>query len=291
MRMKAGAVALSWLLAASGAGAEEAPDCDAITKALTSVEGYRVTIPPAAPDQGWCLADGATFRSERPGWPDLSVDRLRLRLTATEVELDLKGLRASPRPSDRDIDDRLRSLIRLQSADLRLQALHDPEAETLSLAGLRLDLSGGTTLELDAEIRGADLSLSSLAAGAVTRATLVWRNDGRLLRPVMDLAGEDLAGAPGDKAVDASRGALATLVGALPASVVDDASRGALEAMVRSLPQGRGKLTLGLASADGIGAARLAVGSLSGDPLSPDALATILEDATITAAWQPGLAP
>jgi hypothetical protein len=107
----------------------------------------------------------------------------------------------------------------------------------------------------------------------------------------MDMAGEGLAGAPGDAAVDAARGALAGLVDALPDGVMDDASRKALEAVIGSLPQGRGKLTLTFVSEEGIGAARLAVAALSGEPLSPKAMAALFDGATISAAWQPGLAP
>lgn len=284
-------LAVCCALLAGAALAEEAPGCGQVLEALSTLQGYQATIPPAGPDQGWCVLDGASFRSQMPGWPDLAADRLRLQQSATEMELDLKGLRAAPRPTDREVDDRVRSLMRLQSADLRLRAVHDPEAGVLSISGLRLDLSGGTTLELDAEIRGADLSLASLALGAVTQASLVWRNDGRLMRPVMDLAGEGLAGSSGTAAVDAARVALAGLVDALPLAAVDDASRKALEEMVRSLPQGRGKLTLAFVSKDGIGATRLAVAALSDDPMSAKALGALFDGATITAAWQPGLAP
>ena len=65
----------------------------------------------------------------------------------------------------------------------------------------------------------------------------------------------------------------------------------ALEEAVGSLPQGRGKLVLTFASQDGVSAARLAVAAPAGDPLSPKALAVLLDGATITATWQPGLAP
>jgi hypothetical protein len=281
---------LAWLLAFP-ALAQETVDCGPVTEALTSLEGYQVTFPPNGADQGWCVLDGASFRGEIAGWPDLHADRLRLRQSATEVEVDLQGLRATAKASDRDLDERVRALMRLQSADLRLRAMHDAEAGMLSISGLRLDLSGGTRVELDADIKGAGLSPASLALGSVTRANLVWRNDGKLPRPVMDMAGEGVAGAPGTAAVDAARAALADLVEALPAAVVDDASREALEEVVGSLPQGRGKLTLTFASQDGIGAARLAVAALSGDALSPTTLATLLDGATITAVWQPGLAP
>ncbi|MCX7288025.1 MAG: hypothetical protein NTW20_10835, partial [Rhodobacterales bacterium] len=100
------AVALSFQLAAFAAGAEVGPDCGQAATALTSHDGYDVTIPPAGPDEGWCVLDGASFRSRMPGWPDLAVRRLRLRQTATEIELDLAGLRAAPGPAHREVDDR-----------------------------------------------------------------------------------------------------------------------------------------------------------------------------------------
>jgi hypothetical protein len=291
--MKAGltAGALCLVLMALPGTAEDSPDCGKTAAALATIEGYEVSVPPAGPDNGWCVLDGARFRSARPGWPDLDVDRLRLRQTATEVELDLRGLRATPRASDREVDDRIRSLIRLQSADLRLLAVHDPEAGVLSVAGLRLDLSGGTTLELDADIREADLTVASLAGGAVTRARLIWRNDGRLLRPVMEIAGGELSGATGSAAVEALRAALGDFVAALPETAIDTASRKEFATLVRSLPQARGKLTLEVVSGDGISGVRIGFAALSGDKALPEVLAAVLQGATITADWQPGLAP
>jgi hypothetical protein len=291
MTLRVAGVAFLSVLLAFPALAEGSPDCGPVTSALMAIEGYQVTIPPAGTDNGWCVLDGTRFSSQVSGLPDVDVDRLRLRQSATELELDLQGLRVTANASDRDMDDRLRSLLRLQTADLSLRAVHDAENGVLTVTGLQFDLSGGTSVELDAVIRGANLSPGSLALGAVTRANLVWRNDGKLLRPVMDMAGEGLAGEPGTPAVDAARAALSDVVDALPGEAVNDASRKALGEVVGSLPQGRGKLTLTFASTDGIGAARLAVAALSGDAMSAKTLATLLDGATITATWQPGLAP
>jgi hypothetical protein len=283
------ATALVSLVMAIFAASPGKADCGAVTSALSAIEGYTLSIPPAGAEPGWCVLDGAGLRSQRPGWPDLAADRLRLRQSETEFELDLQGLRGSPRATDRAIDDRVRSLLRLQSADLRLLALHDPKAGVVTVSGMRLELSSGAALVLDAEIRGADLSPASLASGTVTKLALVWRNDGRLLRPLMDLAGEDLSGTAGPAAVDAARSALAGLVAALPPAALDDASRKALAEAVRALPQGRGVLTMTLLSPDGIGAGRLAIAALSDDPLAPATMQTLLDGATLVADWQPGL--
>jgi hypothetical protein len=91
--------------------------------------------------------------------------------------------------------------------------------------------------------------------------------------------------------VDASRSVLAALVEALPAATLDDASRKALAAAVRAMPQGQGKLTLTLSAPAGIGAGRLAMAALADDPVSPGTLRALFDGATVTAVWQPGLAP
>ena len=292
--MKVHAIVLALPMAfglALAAPAQGVPDCAALAAMLAAAEGYEVTIPPAGPDDGWCVLDGATLRSRTPGWPNLSAQRFRLKPLATGIEVDLAGLRITPRLGDRAVDDRVRALMRLQTIDLRLRALHDPAADILSLSETQIDFSGGSRLRLQAGIRGADLSLASLAGAAVTRARVEWRNDGHLPRPVMELAGEGLAEASGEAAVDAARAALSALVSALPGAAVDDASRDALDAAVAALPQGRGLLTLDFVSKDGIGAARLGLAALTDDPLSAKTLVGLLEGATISAAWQPGLVP
>jgi hypothetical protein len=289
MRAHVRVTALASLLGVIFATTEGKADCGPVATALTAVEGYVVTVLPAPDGEGWCVLDGARFRSQTPGWPDFAADRLRMRQSPTEIEVDLQGLRASPRASDREVDQRLRSVMRLQSADLSGLVVRDPAAGVLTVSGARLELSSGAVLELDADIRGADLSPASVAVAAVTRATLVWRNDGRLPGPVMDLVGEGLTGTGGAAAVEASRAALAGAVEALPTAAIDDASRKALAAAVRAMPQGRGKLTLTLVSEEGIGAGRLALAALSGDPVSPKALDALFAGATITAAWQAGL--
>jgi hypothetical protein len=291
MTRRSVAIALTVALAAAAAGADDLPDCAALAAGLTAINGYQVSIPPAGPDDGWCVLDGATLRSTVPGRPNLGAERLRLKRSATEVELDLGGLRIAPRLGDREVDPRLRSLMRLQSIDLRLLATEDAEAGVLRISGFELEMSGGTRLRLEAEIAGADLSGSSLASGAVTQLRLDWRTDGHLARPLMELGGEALTGATGGAAVDAARAALAGVIADLPGAALDDASRKALLAATAALPQGRGNLVLSFSSTKGIGAARLAVAALSGDPFSAQSLDAILDDAVISANWQPGLVP
>jgi hypothetical protein len=283
-------LALAIALTTTPAFAQGTPDCAPVVAAISSIEGYEAAIPPAAPDGDWCVLDGSRLRSTAEGRPDLALDVLRIRQTATAFDIDLRGLRAAPRPSDRDMDDRLRSMLRLQSADLNLRARHDAATNRVTVSEFRLVLSGGTALDLSCDIQDADLSAAGLAAGRLTRASLVWRSDGRFLRPVMDMAGEGLAGAPGGPAVDAARAALEQIVDLLPPATLDDASRKALAAAIRSLPQGRGKLTLTLVSEDGIGAARLGMAALAGDPLSPKAMAALFDGVTLAATWTPGLA-
>jgi hypothetical protein len=294
MRVCVGLVVLALALPAQ---AETVPaGCDALTSAV-QVAGYTLTVPPAGPETGWCVLDGAALRSEAPGRPDVTADRLRLRGSADEaglvsIEVDLAGLRVLPQAGDRALDDRLRSLFRLQTADLRFSAAVDREMGRLDLRDGVLQLSAGTEVTFAAAGKAAGLSAGSLLGGSLTELDLVWRNDGRLLRPVMEMLGVRLAeGATGEAAVDAARLALRQLVDNLPEATLTADTRPELEQLVTALPQGRGRLALSLSVEDGIGASRLLMAGLSDDPLGPKGLALVLQGARLTALWSPGIAP
>jgi hypothetical protein len=274
---------------------EGAPDCTGLTESLLKVQGYELTAPAAGIEDGWCVLNGVTLRSALPGWPNLSVEELRLRRDGGEdapwIEIALTGLRITPRIGDTAIDDRLRALFRLQRIDLWLVAVRHETDDRLELRLTELRLSGDRVLSLEADIAGGTLDPSAAVAGAVRRLDLEWRNDGRVLRPVMELAGAELSGAEGGAAVDAARAALAGIVAALPETALAEDTRDELEELVAALPQGRGRLALSFVSDDGIGAARVALAALSGELLGPDSLARLLDGAVIEADWQPGLTP
>lgn len=296
MRAAARVLTLVLGLVAQAAKAQEpTPDCDTLRMVLGGVGGYEPAPQPAVERDGWCVLDDATLRSYRAGWPNLTVKQVQLRrggdAEAPWIELALTGLRAAPRVGDDSVDSRLRALFRLQSADLWLVAVHNVPADQLDLRVTDLRLSGGTYLALAVSLRGAGLDPATLAGASVTRLDLDWRNDGRLLRPVMEIAGERLSGAAGLAAVDAARAVLAQLVAALPPSVLPDEPRTKLERLVAALPQGRGRLNLSLDAPDGIGAARLGIAALSRDPLGPESLARLFARTEIKADWQPGIAP
>lgn len=290
------ACAISLGLIFSTPAQAEPATCAALTAVLTSIGGYSLTAPPAGDSEGWCVLDGARLRPDGDG-PNISVETLRVKGEAVDgapvsIEVDLTGLRISPSLSDRGMDDRLRALFRLQTADLRLSAQRKEAADMLELRDGKVMLSGGTEVTFSADLAGADLSAASLLTGALTQLDLTWKNDGRLLRPAMEAAGEGLVeGASGSAAVDAARGALDKLVDAMPAGVFVGDSQKELAALIPALPQGRGRLVLALTSEDGIGAARLAVAALSDDPLGTSAMARLFAGTQLTADWQPGLAP
>jgi hypothetical protein len=277
-------------LALSSSARADSLDCAGLVASFRTLPHYEADVPPAAPQDGACVLDGLQLASQTPGWPDLRADRLRVSWDADTGSLDLGGFRAAPRLGDRDMDDRLRQVLRLQSADLTARLVDGPEG-ALDLTAFDLALSGGTRLSLTASLRGVAATLTAPPAGVLTDLTLDWRSDGRLMRPIMDLAGERIAGEGGDAAVEAARDALAALVAALPEAALTPGTRGSLAAMVADLPQGRGQLTLRLTAPDGIGVAGLALAALSDDPLGPEALARFFAGATLTADWQPGLQP
>ena len=284
---------LSLALAAPALGDTRPADCALLTGALQAIPDYRFTAPPAADAAGWCVLDLARLTTTRPDRPIVSARRMRLRGLAegdrlVALEAEIAGLRVLPKAGDREMDDRLRAMFRLQEAELRLSVAATPEG--LEVETLDIRLSGGTELRLGASLAGAELDRTRLMQGRVTRLAVEWRNDGRLLRPVMELAGEALVdGAEGGAAVDAARLALRHLVGNLPETLFAEGGRRQAERLVAALPQGRGRLTLLLADPDGIGAALLALAVLSGDPWGPEALARLFSGSRLELDWQPGL--
>lgn len=278
-------VLLSGPVAAGPAG------CPEIAAALEGATGYRVAAPVAGPDGGWCVFDRALLKAD--GAPDIAAERLRLRGemvdgAVVQLALEAGGVRVAPGLGQWDMNPTLRETLRLQTAEvagvLRVGSVG------LALRGGRLRLSGGTELAIEADLAGAGLSAGSLLLGRLTWATLDWRNDGKLLRPVMESWGETLVdGAVRGAAVDAARLALRHIARNLPGSLFQGEGQDGLEDLLDALPQGRGRLWLEFRSAEGIGAAQVAIAAFSGDPLGPEALARLFAGAEMAVDWQPGL--
>jgi len=291
------ALALVLPLCAGSVAAEPATvDCGSLAQAVQGA-GYAMTAPPAGPEDGWCVFDGAVLVARDGQRPDIHAKRLRLRGTEADgvpvsIEVAATGLRVKPGLGDRELDSRLRSLVQLQGMDLTFAATRNPATDTLELRGLVLRLSGGTEITLNADIVGAGLTAASLARGRLTLLELGWRNDGRLPQPLMEIAGERLdPSAKGAASVKAARDFLAALVAALPDAAFESGSKEAVARMVAALPQGRGRLTLALSAPEGIAAPRLVVAGLAKDPLGPEALDKLFAGVRILAQWEPGLTP
>jgi hypothetical protein len=272
-------------------------DCARLIAPLEAIEGYAFSAPPAAAEGDWCVFDGASLRTSAADRLNFAAARLRLQGMVDADELvalsvDMSGFKVLPKAGDRKMDDRLRTLFRLQAASVTGSALVNRQVGRLELRDLLIRLQDGIDLRLEADIQGAGLDLDWLVAGSLTRLELDWRNDGRFLRPLMEMAGERVRpDVTGTEAVDAARTALGDVAGALPASIFTDESRDELDQVIAALPHGRGRLELTLQSSAGIGAARVAIAALSDDPLGPQALERIMAGSVVSVDWQPGLTP
>ncbi|NHB76694.1 hypothetical protein [Rhodobacter calidifons] len=288
-------LALILALAAGPGAAETAVDCARMPDLLRDLSGLAVTAPPAASAEDWCVLDGARLGPD--GGPRITAAQLRARATADGPEilslaLEARGLRLAPDPRDPGMPDWLRDLLRLQSGDLRLMLRREVEADRLLLDLARLDLSGGTMLELSGALAGAGIAPRTLPSGRLRQVRLVWRSDGSTLRPVLAAWGARLKpGLAEGAAVEAARAALLALAAAVPAGALGEVARKELESAIRALPQGRGRLTVDLASEGGIGAADLGLLALLRDPSGSDALAQFLAGSRLDIDWQPGILP
>lgn len=300
MRIPLVSAPLALLLAqtVSFACAESLPaDCDMLSAFVQDFTGYEIVAPPAAAVDGWCVLDSARLKALADDQPDLQAETLRLRGQSadgapTSVEVQLSGLRLVQGLGSKQLDERLKAIFRLQSADLRLGMGLNAEDERLELRDLVLSLSGGTVVRVDADIAGAAMTPLGLAAGRLTMLELEWQSDGRLLRGAMEAVGAGSDGIRTDaEAVRSARTGLQRLIDALPAKFLSDESRRALSGMVASLPEARGVLQLSFASEEGIGAADLLLAGMADEPLGEDSLGKLLATSGLEADWSPGLQP
>ena len=289
---------LALALLAGPAGAETVvvpAGCAKLTVVVETVVGVDLTVAPAASQDGWCVLDGA--RSTGDAAVRVSADTLRLRGEVVEdrlvaLEVEGAGLRVAPALNNRDMPDWLRDLVRLQSAELHLALRRDEAGDLLRVERGHLGLSGGAELIVTGDLAGAELASASVLTGRVSSLHLEWLNDGRSLRPLLEVWGQGLEpGATGTKAVMAARAALQGAVSAVAATTLGDADAEAVAAVIQALPQGRGRVIVDVASDSGIGAAQLGVLAMADDPMSPEALARFMQGTRVSVSWTPGLAP
>jgi hypothetical protein len=295
MRMRL-SLPLAVMLALAGPlHAETALPCAEVTALVQELTGLALPAPPSAPDvDGWCSIPGA--RLSAPGGAEVSVRALRLRGSAAEgvpvmLALALEGARLTPGGGAADLPLWVQDMLRLQTADVALLVQVDPAGDGLDLRSFTLALSGGTELELQAQLSGAGLTRAALVTARLTRLTLRWKADGRLPGPALAAAGQALGAAPGAPAQAAARAALQGLAEGLPDASLSEGSAEALQALIGDLPEGRGRLELRLGAPQGIGAASVARLALADDPSSPEALGRFLEGVSLSVDWRPGLQP
>jgi hypothetical protein len=275
--------------------AAEPAGCPMLIAALEGATGLALSAPPAPDVAGWCVLDG--FRSSGDSAVRVSAEVLRLRgetvgdgLVALEVEA--AGLRVTPALGNRDMPDWLRDLLRLQSAELRVDLRRDEDENLLVLDLAQLRLSGGGELLLKGKIAGAELSAPSLLTGRLTELYLEWQNDGRTLRPILEAWGARLQpGATGTEAVLAARSKLESIVAAMPEGSQLDGLPDGVDGFIAALPQGRGRLLMVAGSDNGIGAVELGRLALAKDPTGPEALARFFAGTRVSIAWTAGLNP
>lgn len=292
MRLRLG-IALA--VALMGPAAAAPIGCPELGEIVAAITGYRLTVPPAPNVEGWCIADCAVLRAD--GRPKMTVERLHL--TGTEFDgkpdslsLVVGGLRVEPALGDRTMDPRLRAALRLQSLDMMVKVRRSKAFDGLEVRGGVIALSGGTEVLIEADLKDADFVPGSALVSMLRALDLEWKNDGRLLRPAMEAAGERLQeGATANAAVEATRELLRVVIGSLPKDSLTGDTADELVSLVEAMPQGRGRVILSFESDGGIGVAQLALAALGKEPTGPDALARLFAGARLTVDWKPGIAP
>lgn len=273
----------------------EPAGCPMLVAVVEGATGLTLAVPPAPDAEGWCVIGGARTLGEAA--VRVGAEALRMRGEAeadglVALEAEGSGLRIAPALNSRDMPDGLQDLLRMQTADFRLDLRRDEAADALVVEDGRLVLSGGTELLLSATIAGARFSAGSVLTARVTSLHLDVRNVGRVLHPILQALGRAVApDASGSAAMEAARNTLLGVVGALAQGAVPEEAAMALGAYVRSLPEGRGRLVVDIVSADGIGAAQVGMLARYGAPFDPQALSRFLAGSQATVSWTPGPSP
>jgi hypothetical protein len=242
--------------------------------------------------EGGCAASGLAYRPESPYATGFEVDQIvwsgagladfaETGTVPLSLDLAAEGFRFAIRPDDPVFAYLLEAQSYPNVLDISLVLARDPEARTLSLSQLAVDFPGENALSLSATFVNVDLSTAlgagtSLGSFGLTALSLDIEThglfEGYLLMP---LGTDLLAGAedPEARVEDLKREALAHIQ-ALPSGLADGETKSALARLVGDMPNPKGRISLRIEAAQGIGPARFARFA-GGEPEIGDILAAL----------------
>lgn len=298
------------LLLAGPAGAE-AGLCDAVWARVAEGLGSFGTVTAAGVAQAgdWCVVEAPRLDVDGRYVPDWQMDRLRFRGSALgwiadgsgspeRLELAVEGLRLVVQTGNAQMDWLLAAQARPNGIGAGAELAWDPAAKVLRLEGLSLDFPGENRIEASAVVTGVDLSSTgamqmSLAGFALTGARLHVQTHGLFEGYALMALGSALLPPEGDMdaAAEGVRADLLATVGELPGTSFSDASKTAMAALVGELPNPSGDLVVTLQAEPGIGPVRFGGYAVTGMPTTLADAAPVFQGVTVDVDWTHADAP
>jgi hypothetical protein len=279
--------------------------CNAAWTKLAEGLGVLVSVSAASvgQDGDWCVAEALVLDMAGQYLPDWHVDRLRVRGAALGwiadgstlpegLEISVEGLRLIVQAGNPQMDWLLAAQARPNSINAEAALAWDPAAKVLRLEGLSIDFPGENLVEASAMVTGVDLSsrgamqmsatgfaLTEFDARITTHGLFEWY----VLMPfgptVLPYEGDM------DAAVEAIRAEMLAGVAALPGTSVSEASKAALAALIGELPNPSGELELSLRAEPGVGPGRFGGYAVTGMPATLAEAGPLFQGVTLDVGW------
>ena len=299
------------LILLSGPAGAEAGLCDAAWARVAEAAGiFGVVTAAGVVQQGdWCVVEAPLLDVSGRYVPDWHMDRLRFRGSALgwiadgsgspeRLEVAVEGLRLVVQTGNAQMDWLLAAQARPNGIDALAALAWDPSAKALRLEALSLDFPGENRIEVSAVVTGVDLSSTgamqmSLAGFALTEARLHVQTHGLFEGYALMALGSALLPPEGDMeaAAEGIRADLLATVGDLPGTSFPDASKAAMAALVGEFPNPSGDLLLQLQAEPGIGPVRFGGYAVTGMPAALAEAAPVFQGVTVDVDWTHADAP
>lgn len=256
----------------------------------------------------WCVVESPVLDLQRQFMPDWHLDRLKVRGAALGwiadgstlpdgLEIVAEGLRLVVQTGNPKMDWLIAAQSRPNGIDAEAALAWDPAAKVLRLEGLSLDFPGENLIEARATVTGVDLSSigamqMSATSFALTEADLRIVTHGLFESYVLTTLGPVLLPSEGDMEAAAAelRAGMQAAVATLPGTSFPDATKAALAALIGELPNPSGEVSIGLRAEPGIGPVRLAPWVMTGVPDTLAEALGILKGVTVEVGWNPDYA-
>ncbi len=293
------------LAALSGAARAEMTlgDCEALRDAAPAFLGLADAQADIALDGGACVFSDVVLSSGERNRPDVTVERISLRLDDTDalltlgrpphdIVLTVENARVVNRFDDSAFDYAYRAQSYWNTFDGSLRARWLADDRRLVVDEMAVDAPGPNGFSLSGEIAGIDLTsqgsmLTTVGSMGLTRLDATIESQGifeiLVLTPLVGLL--TFRESTAEASIDETLAMAAAGIEAAPQAILPDAGKAALIAVLDDFPNPGGSLRLTLDADPGLGMPRLARFAINGAPQTAEAFWAAFSGVTLDVSY------